>query len=126
MNFKSYEGTETTPVTIKVTNELLNNYLQATRGSTSIDSQFVPPALPMIFYQYIKVPWLEQQSFIHKEQVFSYEHPISVGDSLQCTVSLISVEKRRRFLVLHQELIGKNDENKLIFSAKSILLKEAE
>ncbi|MDR7073411.1 FAS1-like dehydratase domain-containing protein [Fictibacillus barbaricus] len=125
MNFKQWEGTETAPVTISVTNELLNKYLKATNGLAA-DSQFVPPAFPMIFYQFIKVPWLEQQSFIHKEQVFSYEHPISLGDSLQCTVSLISLEKRRRFLVLHQELIGKNDGNQVVFSAKSILLKEAE
>jgi hypothetical protein len=124
MNFKQYEGTETQSVSITVTQELLNKYLQATNRS-STDSHSIPPAFPMIFYQFIKVPWLEQQSFIHKEQMFLYEHPILLGETLQCTVSLISVENRRRFLVLHQELIGKNEENKIVFSAKSILLKEA-
>ncbi|MCM3731660.1 MaoC family dehydratase [Fictibacillus nanhaiensis] len=125
MNFKQWEGAKTLPVSITVTEELVNTYYEAS-GSSKKASQQVPPALPMIFYQSINVPWFQEQSFTHKDQVFHYEHPISIGETLQCTVSLISVEKRRRFLVLNQELIGKNKHKDIVFSAKSTLLKEAE
>ena len=125
MNFKEYEGTVTQPVAITITEALVKAYVEAS-GNRKSAIDYVPPALPMIFYQYINVPWFHEQSFIHKDQVFHYEHPISIGDTIQCTVSLISVEKRRQFLVLHQELIGKNVHGKMVFSAKSTLLKEAE
>ncbi|RZT21327.1 hypothetical protein EV282_0385 [Fictibacillus sp. BK138] len=125
MNFKQWEEATTLPVPIKVTEELVHAYYEAASIPNNA-SQHVPPALPMIFYQYINVPWFQEQSFIHKDQVFHYEHPISIGDTLQCTVSLISVEKRRQFLVLHQELIGRNEHKNIIFLAKSTLLKEAE
>lgn len=125
MNFKQWEEATTLPVSITVTEELVNAYHEAASISKAASLQ-VPPALPMIFYQYINVPWFQEESFIHKDQVFRYEHPISIGDTLQCTVSLISVEKRRQFLVLHQELIGRNEHKNIIFSAKSTLLKEAE
>jgi hypothetical protein len=125
MNFKQWEEATTLPVSITVTKELVNAYYEAASIPTNA-SQHVPPALPMIFYQYINVPWFQEQSFIHKDQIFHYENPISIGDTLQCTVSLISVEKRRQFLVLHQELIGRNEYKNIVFSAKSTLLKEAE
>jgi hypothetical protein len=123
MNFKQWEETTTLPVSIKVTEDLVNAYYEAI-GSSKTSSQQVPPAFPMIFYQFINVPWFHEQSFIHKDQVFHYEYPISIGETLQCTVSLISVEKKRQFLVLHQELIGKNEHNERVFTAKSTLLKE--
>jgi hypothetical protein len=125
MNFKQWEEATTLPVSITVTKELVNAYYEAASISKKA-SQHVPPALPMIFYQYINVPWFHEQSFIHKDQLFHYEYPISIGDTLQCTVSLISVEKRRQFLVLHQELIGRNEHKNIVFSAKSTLLKETE
>lgn len=125
LNFKQWEEATTLPVSITVTEVLVNAYYEAA-GVSKIFSQQVPPALPMIFYQYINVPWFHEQSFIHKYQVFRYEHPISIGDTFQCSVSLISVEKRRQFIVLHQELIGRNEHKGIMFSAKSTLLKEAE
>jgi hypothetical protein len=125
MNFKQWEEATTLPVSIKITEDLVNAYYEAT-SSSKPSSQQVPPAFPMIFYQFINVPWFHEQSFIHKDQVFHYEYPISIGETLQCTVSLISVEKRRQFLVLHQELIGKNEQNERVFSAKSTLLKESD
>lgn len=128
MNIKQWEGAVTLPVSITITKELLMAYAAATgtNHTATEELKHVPPALPMIFYQHMSVPWLDGQSFIHKEQMFVYEYPISIGDLLQCTVSLNSVEQRRQFLVLHQELIGKNEQNQRVFSAKSILLKEAE
>ncbi|OOE14619.1 hypothetical protein [Fictibacillus arsenicus] len=125
MNFKQWEEATTLPVSITVTKELVNAYYEAASIPKN-DSHHVPPALPMIFYQDINVPWFQEQSFIHKDQLFHYEYPISIGDTLQCTISLISVEKRRQFLVLHQELIGRNEHKNIVFSAKSTLLKEAE
>jgi N-terminal half of MaoC dehydratase len=128
MNIKQWEGAVTLPVSITITKELLTAYAAATgpNHAATEELHYVPPALPMIFYQYMNVPWLDGQSFIHKEQTFVYDYPISIGDSLQCTVSLNLIEKRRQFLVLHQELIGKNEQNQRVFSAKSILLKETE
>lgn len=125
MNFKQWEEATTLPASITVTKELVNAYYEVS-GIAKNASDHVPPALPMIFYQYINVPWFQEQSFIHKDQVFHYEHPISIGETLQCTVSLVSVEKKRQFLVLHQELIGRNEHKDIIFSARSTLLKEAE
>lgn len=125
MNFKQYEGTVTQPVAITITEALVKAYFEAS-GNRKSAIDYVPPALPMIFYQYMNVPWFHEQSFIHKDQVFHYEHPISIRDTIQCTVSLISVENRRQFLVLYQELIGKNVHGNMVFSAKSTLLKEAE
>ncbi|MCM3717636.1 FAS1-like dehydratase domain-containing protein [Fictibacillus phosphorivorans] len=125
MDFKQWEGATTLPVSITVTKELVDAYYETT-GFLNNHSHHVPPALPMIFYQYLNVPWIHEQSFIHKDQKFHYEHPISIGDTLQCTVFLKSVKKRRQFLVLDQELIGKNEHQNIVFSAKSTLLKEAE
>lgn len=135
MDYYSYEGFSTSSVKITVTREMIADYARLIEETESLFFDYneaikkgyidipAPPCMPMLFWQYIKVPWMNgEDSFIHKYQSFHYDEIVMAGQDYTCMITLKSVKTKRSFLVLENELVGKNEIGKVIFTSNSTLI----
>jgi hypothetical protein len=135
MDYKEYEGSTTSPKKIDVTRKTIAVYAKSIneaelvffeieearrRGYAEIPA---PTCMPMIFWQYLDVPWMNHgESFIHKNQTFKYFEPLIAGQTYTCSITLKSVESKRSFTFLENELVGKNDRGDVVFTSTSTLI----
>ncbi|WP_017380708.1 FAS1-like dehydratase domain-containing protein [Paenisporosarcina sp. TG-14] len=137
MDYYSYEGFTTTPFKVAVTREMIADYARSIEETESLFFNYkeainkgyadipAPPCMPMIFWQYIKVPWMNGgDSFIHKYQSINYSEPVMAGQTYTCMITLKSVKSKRSFLILDNELVGENERGKVIFTSNSTLIGE--
>ncbi|MFC0470886.1 MaoC family dehydratase N-terminal domain-containing protein [Halalkalibacter kiskunsagensis] len=124
---EKWTGATSEVVKITVTREMIASYAKAIHHDNSIyvdiDSAKragyqdipAPPTMPIIFWSFIKVPWLEDVGpVIHGKQCFSYEHPVVANRTYDCVIHLKDVRKRQNNCEImqrsnHELLISFND-----------------
>ncbi|MBE3102854.1 MAG: MaoC family dehydratase N-terminal domain-containing protein [Bacilli bacterium] len=135
MDYQSYEGFSTSPIKIKVTREMIADYARSIGETEILFFQYeeairkgyadipAPVSMPIIFWQYIEAPWMNREkSFIHKYQSFHYDEPVMAGQTYSCKITLKSVQSKRSFIVLENELVGTNESDVVIFISNSTLI----
>ena len=135
MDYRSYEGLSMPPIKITVTREMIADYARSIEETEPLFFECeeaikkgyndipAPPCMPILFWQHIHAPWMNGvESFIHKNQSFHYEKPVMAGHTYTCVITLKSVQLKRSFLVLENELVGKNKNGEIIFTSNSTLI----
>jgi hypothetical protein len=124
---EKWTGATSEVVKITVTREMITAYARAIHDDTSIyvdiDSAKIagyhdipaPPTMPIIFWSFIKIPWLEDVGpVVHGKQRFSYEHTLVANRTYDCVIQLKDVkEKKSRREIMqrsnHELIISYND-----------------
>lgn len=108
---------KTKPVEIMVTRKQITDYaeaiqeknrmyydLEAARQNGYSDIP-VPITMPIIFWQYIDVPWLENISvLIHGKQRFSYERALVANTIYQCHIQLTNLQQNQHVQISEHRL----------------------
>ncbi|WP_227939279.1 FAS1-like dehydratase domain-containing protein [Alkalihalobacillus deserti] len=103
-----WAGESTKPVKITVTREMIAAYANSIQTDLEIyvDIEFAkragyddipaPPTMPVIFWQYFDVPWLQDAGpLIHRKQSFHYVEPLLASRTYVCSIQLLSVKKKQ-------------------------------
>lgn len=85
-----------------------------------------PLTFPIVFWQYAKVVWLENQPpVIHREQSFFYHDPIMANRIYRCQIILNKLTVKKGMHYLEHTLVGypiSSQEKKPTFRAMSLLV----
>lgn len=101
--------TRTERIELTLTRELIKNYALAIHEDNPIyfDQQaaiaagysdvVAPITMPIIFWQYIDVPWLKNiPVVIHGKQNFSYHEPLIANRTYHCDIQLTNLQNKER------------------------------
>ncbi|MDQ0088989.1 hypothetical protein J2T12_002399 [Paenibacillus anaericanus] len=111
-----------------ITAEWISHYAQSIEAPIqTINGHLIAPAtMPIIFWQEFDIPWLDKiEPLIHGSQHFSYETPIIAGMTLDCELTLTSVEKkkgRQGGLTLYTHSLVCMCDGDLIVTAETVLI----
>ena len=105
---QKWEHATTEAVKISITSEMIASYAKAIHEDALIyyDKQVAiaagfknipaPPTLPIIFWQFINVPWLKDAgAIIHGKQQFHYEQPLLANRTYDCSIHLKDITKKQ-------------------------------
>lgn len=81
----------------------------------------LPPTFPMLFYQYIHVPWQYEGALIHRKQTCTCLKSLSVGDRFRCTVTRDKEIRKGKYTFYTQTLVGYDLEGSECFRCVSDL-----
>lgn len=104
-------------VAVTLTEELVKNYENLFGEHKSL-----PPSFPMLFYQYIRVPWEYEGAPIHRKQKCSCEKGLVVGETYHCEVLLDRKVKRGGHTFYTQSLVGYDEQGEECFRCVSDLI----
>lgn len=122
---KLVPGMKTDPFCIEVTRETVKKFAKSI--SFPKDDAVVPPTLPIIFWNAVKINWLSPftNPVIHGKQSFSYQQVILIGEVYTCVITLKKITdkqgKRGRMLILEHELEGRQGTS-LHFTSSTTLI----
>lgn len=108
---------KTKPVEIMVTREQITSYVRAIQEKNPMYYDLkaakqmgyvdipLPITMPIIFWQYIDVPWLKHiPVLIHSRQQFCYERPLVANIVFQCHIQLTNLQQRRHMQISEHTL----------------------
>ncbi len=121
-------GKSSTPHTFTVSKEAVRQFMEATEDPALQYNSlvyYVPPTFPTIF----RVPIAEleidtsKMQLLHGEQVYDYTRPLHIGEEVTCIARITDVRQREgrsgSMTILVRELVGTDNEQKPIFTARS-------
>ena len=79
----------------------------------------LPPSFPMIFYQFINVPWEYEGAPIHRKQKSFCQKELVIGEIYRCEVTLDRKVKRGNNLFYTQSLVGYDEKGEECFRCVS-------
>ncbi|RDW19714.1 hypothetical protein [Oceanobacillus chungangensis] len=88
-------------VTVTLTEEMVVNYEKIFGKQKSL-----PPSFPMLFYQFIPLPWEYGGAPIHRKQLCFCQKKLVIGETYRCEVTLDRKVKRGKNSFYTQSLIG--------------------
>lgn len=105
--------------------ESIESPLQTANGEL-----IAPATMPIIFWEEFDIPWLPvNEPLIHGSQQFTYEARLTAGMTIDCELSLHTVEKkagRQGNLTLYTHSLVCTSENNLIVTAETVLISMGE
>ncbi|MFC0562173.1 FAS1-like dehydratase domain-containing protein [Halalkalibacter alkalisediminis] len=122
-----WDGSFTKPIKITVTREMIAAYAKSIDIDSEIyvDIEFAkkagydnipaPPTMPIIFWQYFDVPWLQDAGpLIHRKQRFLNVEPLLASRTYVCSIQLLNVKKKQNKhgmmqLSNHKLIVSYND-----------------
>jgi hypothetical protein len=108
---------KTDHVIVTITKEMVQGFEEIFGKQTKL-----PPTFPMLFYQYINVPWQYAAAPIHRKQICTCSKELSIGDCFRCTVTLDKEIKKGKYTFYTQTLIGYDLEGSECFQCVSELV----
>ena len=104
-------------VTVTLTKEMVENYEIIFGKHKSL-----PPSFPMIFYQFINVPWEYEGAPIHRKQKCYCPKELVCGQTYHCEVILDRKVIRGKNLFYTQSLVGYDEKGEECFRCVSELV----
>ncbi|MFC2949355.1 hypothetical protein [Virgibacillus sediminis] len=106
--------TELVPITI--TEEMVREFERIFGRQSKL-----PPTFPMIFYQYIDIPWRDPTTPILRKQYCTATRELVVGETYHCQVSLEYERQKGTKLFYNQVLTGYDERGEECFRCLSEL-----
>ncbi|WP_163536422.1 hypothetical protein [Gracilibacillus sp. YIM 98692] len=103
-------------VNITITEEMVDRY-EGIFGQQN----HLPPTFPMIFYQFIDIPWEYEAVPIHRKQSCVCQRKLLIGESYVCEVTLDRKVKRGKNTFYKQSLVGFDSKGRECFRCVSEL-----
>jgi hypothetical protein len=103
-------------VIVTITKEMIQGYEKIFGKQKQL-----PPTFPMLFYQFIHVPWQYEAAPIHRKQTCTCLKTLSVGDRYRCTVTLDKTLSKGKYTFYTQTLVGYDLEGSECFRCVSDL-----
>ncbi|WP_332694346.1 FAS1-like dehydratase domain-containing protein [Halalkalibacter lacteus] len=120
---ETWTGATSEVVKITITREMIASYTKAIDDDTSIYVDIAsakkagyqdipaPPTMPIIFWSFINVPWLEDVGpVVHGKQSFSYEHTLIANRTYDCVIHLKDVKKKQ----INREIMQRSNHELLL------------
>ncbi|WP_085992274.1 hypothetical protein [Oceanobacillus senegalensis] len=104
-------------VAVTLTQEILDHYENIFGKQKSL-----PLSFPMLFYQFIKVPWEYGGAPIHRKQKCYRKKDLKVGETYYCEVELVRKVGRDKHTFYTQSLVGYDEIGEVCFRCVSELI----
>lgn len=122
-------GQHSAPQTFRIEREAVQRFMQATEDPAlqgAHAENYVPPTFPTTFR--VGIPGLEldgsKMQLLHGEQVYDYTRPLHIGEEITCVARVTDVRQREgrsgSMTIITRELVGTDNQQQHIFTARSI------
>ncbi|WP_034625977.1 FAS1-like dehydratase domain-containing protein [Halalkalibacter okhensis] len=102
---QKWTGARTETINATITREMIASYVNTIHDNTPIyvnidaakmagyDDIPMPPTMPIIFWSFINVPWLDGiESVVQTKQHFSYIYTLVANRTYQCIIRLLDLK----------------------------------